>query len=253
MDDNQLLDVCLSITGRFEGGTPSYTALVGDFDGAGMSAGILQFNPLSGTLQKLVSMIGTAMGWTKAKAFFVSDIEAFSKTSPKDGVAFVKAHYLDAANPKKLAPAATVAWKAFLSSEEGVAAQRSYAESTVLSHAKRLALQFVPEYATRSRSIAFFFDLCTQQGSMTTIKPVPNPSAAACLAFAKLEDPACAAIWQEAALTDPLAQNLLYYGYERARQARSLYVWDCLSRRGTIAARKGIADKTHMDFTAQLD
>ena len=32
MDDKALLELCLSISGAFEGGTPHYTDLTGNFD-----------------------------------------------------------------------------------------------------------------------------------------------------------------------------------------------------------------------------
>ncbi len=72
MEDEQLLDICLKVTGSFEGGTPRYDAIAGDFDGAGLSCGLLQWNTGSGTLQKLVAEIGAAMGWEKAKAYFAT-------------------------------------------------------------------------------------------------------------------------------------------------------------------------------------
>lgn len=252
MDNETLLDLCLKITGAYEGGVPSYTTLVGDFDGAGISAGILQFNAGSGTLQRLVKLAVDAMGWAKAQAYFKSDLKQFASSAPAAAIAFAKAHYLDDQNPSKLAPAAESAWKAFLGDADVVAAQRSLAESTVLASAQKLAARYVPDYATRSRSIAFFFDLVTQEGSMSTVPVNPDGNGSEAIAFAQLNDARCAALWQ-AKVSDPLTSILLYYGYERAKLGRAAYIWSCLSRRGTIAARVGIVNKTARDFTKSLD
>jgi hypothetical protein len=252
MLDEQLLDLCLSITGRFEGGTPSYQSMVGNFDGAGCSMGILQWNPLSGTLQILVKHIGEAMGWDKAKTFFKSDIQQFSTLSPQAGIQFAKDHYLGAGNPAKMSPEAVVAWKAFLATPESIAAQRALASSTTLAAAHRIAAKFMPEQQNSTRVIAFFFDLATQQGSMKTVPPTPGSSAEA-LAFARTQDAKCVALWEPILASDPLASALVYYAYERAKLGNVKYLWACLSRRGTIACRVGHCEGTNMDFTKLLD
>lgn len=250
MDNAALLDICLKVTGSFEGGTPSYEAVVGNFDGAGISAGILQWNAGQGTLQKLIQMIGTTMGWAKAQSFFVSSIEEFAHSTPAAGIAFAEAHYLDG---KNLAPAAVTAWKKFLATPESIACQQQLAETTTLAHAQKDALLFVPAYAERTRTIAFFFDLINQQGSMSSVHPTAYPTPYAAIAYARTQSSACAALWSEAAASDPLAEALLYYAFERARMSRAQYIWDSLSRRGTIAARKGIVHETQIDFTTLLD
>lgn len=252
MENGQLLDICLKITGGYEGGVLSYTTVTGNFDGEGISAGCLQWNAGQGTLQHLINLAAAQMGWDKAQSYFHSDIKQFASSSPAAAIDFAKAHYLDDQNPKKLAPAAAAAWKAFLADPAMVAAQRSLAQSTVLASAQHLAAKYVPDYAGRSRSIAFFFDLVTQQGSMSSVPVNPNGNGAAAIAFAAIQDGGCAALWQQAA-SDPLASILLYYGFERAKLGRAEYIWTSLSRRGTIAARKGIVERTHFDFTSLLD
>lgn len=52
MDQKEILDVCLKITGAFEGA--GYDHVAGNFDGAGISFGILQWNFYSKTLQPLL-------------------------------------------------------------------------------------------------------------------------------------------------------------------------------------------------------
>ena len=58
------LEVCLGITGQFEGGHggPRYDLVSGNFDDMGMSVGCLQWNPGTGSLQKLLKLIFQKLG-----------------------------------------------------------------------------------------------------------------------------------------------------------------------------------------------
>lgn len=250
MELTPLLEMCLKVTGAFENGTPKFDRVTGNADGEGISAGILQWNAGQGTLQKLVQAIGAAMGWDNARTFFSSDIEQFSTLAPSVALVFTRQHYLDPSG--KLSRAAALAWRSFLATPESVAAQQAYAETTTLAAARRLAAEYVPEAADHTRVVAFFFDLVNQQGSMSSVKPAKGTGAEA-LAFAKTQNIVCANLWAAAAAADPLADQLLFYAYERAKLARPRYVWDSLARRGTIAARRGIVHATSIDLTHVLD
>jgi hypothetical protein len=260
LDDKSLLELCLRVSGGFESGTgPSYTSLTGNFDGQGMSAGILQWNAGQGTLQTLVSNIGTAMGWDKAKTFFSSDIQQFSTLKPADAIAWCLAHYI-ANGSKDLDPGAKQRWVNFLSQPESIAAQVTLASNGVLGHAKREVIAYCPDYVNNNRPYAFFFDLVTQEGGMSvghqTVPPIPSgqtvdPSDA--LAFASASDPKCAAIWQANATGDNEAGLLLHYAYQRSLLANPQFQWDTLSRRGTIACRGGVVHEATLDFTTILD
>jgi hypothetical protein len=52
------LETALAITGRFETAGDPFTAVAGDFDGQGLSCGVLQWNVGQGTLQKLAKAAG---------------------------------------------------------------------------------------------------------------------------------------------------------------------------------------------------
>src|SRR5271157_451697 len=118
LDNKSLLELCLKVSGGFESGKgPSYTSLTGNFDGQGMSAGILQWNAGQGTLQALVNAIGNAMGWDKAKTFFSSDIQQFASLKPADAIAWVQQHYLTTGTTN-LDPGAKARWVNFLNQPE---------------------------------------------------------------------------------------------------------------------------------------
>ena len=61
------------------------------------------------------------------------------------------------------------------------------------------------------------------------------------------------AIWQAATSGDRMARLLLYYGHARAMLGNPTYLWDALSRRGSIACRGGVVHATKVDFTLLLD
>jgi hypothetical protein len=250
MSDAELFDLCLKVTGTFESNTPQYDALTGNFDGQGISAGVMQWNAGQGTLQYLVKHIGAAMGWDKAKTFFKSDIQAFSNLGPAPAIDFVKQHYL-LEGSTKLSPAATAAWRTFLQSAESIAAQNAIGINTTLHSAKLMATKYMAAHDDNPRVIAFFFDLINQQGSIR-VPVVDAASPAAALALALQKDAITAGSWSTIAAADPIAARLLYYAHARAILAKPEYVWDSLSRRGTIACRKGRVHASSHDLTTLL-
>lgn len=251
MEDKELLDICLKVTGTFESNAVNYDALAGNFDGGGVSAGILQWTAGQGTLQILIRRIIEKMGEEKARGFFKSDIVVFSHMSIPNAIEFAKQHYL-LDGSTHLSPAAVSAWKAFLAAEESVAAQQEMAIATTLHSAKLMAEKYMTGHDASTRVVAFFFDLINQQGSIH-VPVVETASPKEALAFTECHDATCYREWSEITAVDPLAARLLYYAYERARLARSEFVWDSLVRRGTIASRKGRVHGAMIDLTTLLD
>ncbi len=260
MDDKSLLELCLKISGSFEsGGGPSYTSLTGNFDGMGLSAGILQWNAGQGTLQTLVTNIGNTMGWDKANTFFSSSIQTFASLKPQAAIQWCIDHYLTTGSTH-VDPGAAARWVNFLGQPESIAAQVQMATNGVLGHAKREVAAYAPDHVDAERPYVFFFDLVTQEGGMTvgqhTVPPVPAgqvPDISDALAFAQAHNPACAAIWTQLVDGDDLAKLLLHYAYSRAMLANPLYAWDACSRRGTIGCRGGIVHEARLDFIHELD
>jgi hypothetical protein len=258
LDDNTLLNLCLQISGSFEnGGGANYDTVAGNFDGNGISVGILQWNAGEGTLQQLLVKISESMGWDTMQTFFKSSIQQLALSSPQDGIQFCLNHYIETGTTK-IDPVAQALWQKFLTQPESISAQAFLAQQTVLTYAKRLVAQYTPAYVNRNRPYAFFFDVCTQEGGMAVghnvVPPITIPTdVATILAFANVHDPKCAALWQASQANDPLAQLLLHYGYARTMLANPAYWWDTLSRRGTIACRVGIVHETSIDLTSKID
>jgi hypothetical protein len=258
MDDKSLLELCLSISGAFENGAPDYKGVTGNFDGQGISVGVLQWNAGQGSLQTLLLNIGSKMGWDKAQTFFKSDIHHLAVLKPTEAIQFCVDHYL-ITNSTHISPDALTAWQTFLSQPESIAAQIEMATNGVLFRAKTLAAKFCPGYETRTRVLTFFFDLVTQSGGMENkqgkVEPTVPTAAnvAEVLTYAGLNHVDVKQMWSEAIQNDPLAQLLLHYAYARSELSKAAYMWDACSRRGTIACRKGIVHGKTLDFTLKLD
>jgi hypothetical protein len=263
------LEVCLGITGQFEGGHggPRYDLVSGNFDDMGMSVGCLQWNPGTGSIQKLLKLIFQKLGGVPEGC---EDIDALSRMGAREATRWVVANWIDQTTPKgakgPLTDDAQALWAGFLSLEESVAAQKELAQAK-LDAAIDEAKHYLPWLgdSINDRIAAFFFDLRVQQGGMSK-----RQGNGAVLAVPVLNQPyearptdainfACArgkaqtaALWQGILTQDELAGVLLHYAYQRASMARPEYVWDSLSRRGTIACRSGYVHGMQFDLTQIL-
>lgn len=259
MDDKSLLELCVKVTGTFENGIPTYWAVTGNFDGQGMSAGVLQWNAGQGTLQNLLIQIAATMTWDTMQTYFHSDIHHFAMLKPQEAIQWCIDHYIQDGSTS-IDPAAKACWQNMLQQQASIDAQIAYATNTVLHRAKVLASAYCPDTPTSTRATAFFFDLVTQSGGMENQKgkvdPLPPgnvPDVSDALDFAQQKDLKTAGMWEIATQNDPLASRLLYYAYHRSLLSNPTYVWDALSRRGSIACRCGVVHETSVNFAQILD
>ena len=263
------LEVCLGITGQFEGGHGGarYDLVSGNFDDMGMSVGCLQWNPGTGSIQKLLKLTFQKLGGVP-KGY--ESIEALSRMGALAATRWVVANWINQTTPKgvkgPLTAEAEALWKSFLALDESVAAQQELAQAK-LDAAIDEAMHYLPWLGENinDRVAAFFFDLRVQQGGMTKRRGdgslwspeiLDRPEDAnytQALDFASSQGKTkTAGAWASACIQDPLAQVLLHYAFARAAMARTEYVWDALSRRGTIACRVGSVHGAWMDLTQIL-
>jgi hypothetical protein len=266
MDDVSLLKTCLTVTGGFEENTMNYDAVAGNFDGQGISVGVFQWNAGQGTLQTLLQNIAAknSGGWTWVQSFFKSDIHAFAMMNGPDAVEFAKDHYIMNGSTG-VAPAAVACWKNLLGQPDSIAVQQDMAIKGPLSRAKAFVLQYTPSFVDRVRPYAFFFDLVNQDGGMSkkvngawatipAVAPSGATSWSAALALASQKDSLCYSEWAPILNNgDPLSKYLMHYAWQRAQWVNPLYVWDTVSRRGTIACRVGRVHATPINLTQTLD
>jgi hypothetical protein len=253
----ELLDTCLSITGAYENGKLAYDGLSGNFDGMGISCGVLQWNPGTGSLgSHLLAKVIELSGAEAVDSFFSVPVSSLATMSAPDQLIFITTHFLTG---KDITTEGKTQWKAFLSSEPSVNAQVSLAENGVLASAMKLADQYISDGANNARVVAFFFDLVTQSGGMKNSRGSVDPyvegdevvSQAAIIA-AQPYSQKTADLWTAAIQAEPLANLLLHYAYKRALLSRPEYVWDALSRRGAIACRGGLVHGKMFNFTQVL-
>jgi hypothetical protein len=243
--NQQLLDICLKITGSFENGSPDYTSVTGNFDGQGLSVGILQWCAGQGSLGVLLGRIAQLGG-------DLGELSQLPLMNTSQAKQFVMQNYL---NPQgEPTPQAQQRWAALLGSEAGVQAQVQLAIEGPLGKAASLAQRFCPDAPEHPRVVAFFFDLVTQSGGMSnhkgSVAPVPpDVDASEALGYAQTKPKFYSQLSRG---LDPLANHLLYYALERAKLSKPEYVWDSFSRRATIAARHGIVHGIVFDFSDVL-
>jgi hypothetical protein len=259
MDNKSLLELCVKITGTFENGVPTYYAVTGNFDGQGISVGVLQWCAGQGSLQTLLSKIAEKMTWDTMQTYFHSDIHHFAMLKPAEAVQWCIDHYI-AEGSTNIDPAAKTCWQNMLQQQASIDAQIEYATNTVLNRAQVLVNTFCPDTPNSTRATAFFFDLVTQSGGMQNqrgkVDPLPSgatPDLTEALAFAQTQNLKVAGMWEVTTQSDPFAARLLYYAYERSKLSNPQYIWDAFSRRGAIACRTGIVHGAPVNFTQLLD
>jgi hypothetical protein len=245
--DQATLDVCLGISGSFENNAPNYQALTGNFDGQGLSVGVLQWCAGQGSLGHLLTRIAQLGG--DLDSLGVAQIPQMHNAQ---AVQFCVQNFLDGAgNPT---PEAHQQWGALLGSEAGIQAQVQLASEGPLGKAMALAAAYCPEAPEHLRVLAFFFDIVVQSGSMGNsrghVDPIgPCGQDPEIMAYIQSKPKFYAQARQG---FDDLAQHLLYYAYHRAQLSKPEYMWDAFSRRATVACRHGIVHGLAFDLTDRL-
>ncbi len=256
-------ELCLGISGSYEGGNgqPRWDLLTGDFDQQGLSAGCIQWAAGQGSLRTLLQEIFKQVGHP-SDATTLSAIRPLVDMDAQAAMRYCRANFINLeSRTKDLTPAAKALWSKFLSSPASIAAQKALVERQVMGKALALVPQFLPWDKTNLRAIAFMFDVAVQSGGMSNksgrVTPVEKlgdaPLAGEAILFAKGAGQTRVALqWSSVIKSDPLAATLLHYAYARAKLGRPQYIWDALSRRGTIACRLGTVHGKAFDFTKLL-
>jgi hypothetical protein len=251
------LELCLQVSGSFENGDPAYDAITGNFDGMGMSVGILQWNAGTGSLVTLIQkMIGYSSTET-VNAFFSNgeDVAGIAQMTSETAKQFVLTSFLP--DGMHLSPQALQDWQGLLISDPSIQAQIDLATNGVLAKALNLANRY-SSYANL-RDTSFFFDVVTQSGGMSnsrgSVPPLADPSGSTyqqAIQTAQQKSAKTAEYWGTVCSQDAQARLLLHYAYQRALLSKPEYMWDALSRRGAIACRGGVVHGRMFDFTKLL-
>lgn len=247
------LDVLIKITGTFENAGDPYQGVSGDFDGQGISCGVLQWNIGQGSLQPLVKAIGKP-AVLSAMPSFGNDMWKACESSLSIGLQIVRSWQSGAT--LKSGPKAEL--KRLMGSAPMVG-QQDAAIRAVAAKAETMADKWAAERGQSSRTVqdlAWFFDIVTQNsslkglgfGDVTAFKKAAGPDkaddlicdwlAATNSKYAGKDD--ChenAKLWRNSISGSSL--DLLVLGYLRSQKSILQWRGDVLNRKGTLAVKRG--------------
>jgi hypothetical protein len=254
----------VSVTGAFESSGDPYVAVSGDFDGMGISCGVLQWNIGSHSLQPLVQAVGQDLV-RHAMPNYGADLWAACNAPAEQGRAIVRAWQTQTT----LSAAVVEELRRLLDSPEmrrvqfariGATAQRADVLARDWAQARGQAKRTLQE-------LVWFFDVLTQNGSMRGIGYADVRAFVAERSEVGATEHICdwlqrapaewwgredcgknSALWQAPQPAESF--DLFVLSYLRARVAGSERARGIvMNRKGTIAARRGYVNGTYWDFS----
>ena len=247
------IKTALTITGHFEDSDDPLGGVSGDFDGMGISLGVLQWNIGMGSLQPLVKNTGRA-AVIDAMPVYGGELWTACNESISEGLAIVR----NWQTGQRLLPAVRAELKAFAHSDAFVDQQIAAAHRTA-NHAWSTASTWKAEAGQGDPSLkefCWFFDLTTQNGGLKGVSPADVMQFIAAAGRDRADDLVCnwleartkadagfrdsiknAQIWRNAV---PDANLMLFVAsFLRSQKANLPWRADTLNRKGTIALGTG--------------
>lgn len=236
----------LEITSQFES-EDGYKGISGNFDGQGVSAGILQWCLGQGSLQSLMKTYVTVNDSIDKLKIFPIPIEGILRLSNHDAVAFAKAHML---NGENLKPEWLKAWRWFMGSPAMIKVQQQ-AATTIGLRAKAIC-----DGLGLNTKLAFCwaFDLCTQNGGLGNhVMPAPDVNLAKkYIAQVTPFDDGLKnkALW--ASMIDhvkPYQVSLFILSHQRMLECVQKWQADVMARKGSLSLGKGYVHGSMIDIS----
>jgi hypothetical protein len=260
------LKAIVGITGAFENSGDPYQGVSGNFDGQGISCGVLQWNIGQNSLQPLVLGIPEADILALMPQFGAALLQA-CRSSVASGLAIVRSWQVN--NRLRAAPRNEL--KALMGSARMRATQnRRIGE--VAREAETVANAWAADRggpARTPRELAFFFDVLTQNGSMQGLNFAAVKSFIAAASPDKADDLVCdwlksrpsnvagardgfhnADLWRDKVPAAKL--DLFMLAYLRSQKSTPAWRVDVLNRKGAIAFGKGRVHQTDIDLSGIL-
>ncbi|WP_374654163.1 hypothetical protein [Dongia sp.] len=261
------LATALETTGDFETAGNPWGGVTGDFDGMGISCGVLQWNIGSSSLQPLVQAAGEP-AVRAAMPRFGADFWRACTGTKTAGLAIVRGWQ----NGARLKPEVKAELVALLVSAPMVA-QQMQASTRVARTADRLATGWAASRGTAphaKRDFCWFFDLVTQNGGL---KGVALAQVQGFVAAAGNAEKAVGAIcdrlaatptahagfkdcWRNATLwrgaVPDAWRDLFILSHLRAQKSRPEYAGVVLNRKGAIATGQGWVNGELMNFDGRF-
>ena len=229
-----IFDLCLKITSAFEGA--DFGTITGNFDGMGMSAGILQFNIGTGSLQTYILNHINPVSLKMPLS-----IEPLIRLPKEQALGWHKDNCLDANG--RLKPEWRRAWQELMTRPDVIDLQKK-ACMRYFQRAREIAgaLGFPRE---NPRAMAWAYDVAVQSWSLGIDPPTVNREQAQNVI--SLYGPENFMIWQAQRLTDDQVR-LVIASHLRALKCNPRWRNDFFIRKCTIAVGVGIVHKTRHDF-----
>lgn len=229
-----LFDTCLKITSAFEGS--DYGTVTEDFDGGGISVGILQFNLKSNTLQAYILNQINEIYFD-----FPFSILPLIESKKETAIIWHKDNCCDMYG--KLKPEWKTAWHNFMLKPEIINLQKQ-ACSKYFHRAKEICgiLGFPHE---NKRAMAWAYDLAVQSWSLGIDEPKLNIEQANNII--QLYGQENFMIWNQQDMTDEM-RTLVIASHLRALKCKQEWRFAFFSRKCTIAMGIGIVNKQKYDF-----
>jgi hypothetical protein len=229
-----LYDLCIQITSKFEG--TNYGTVTGNFDGQGISAGLLQWNLGSGTLQAYILNHLNLMSYD-----FPYPISKITSMKPDEAVSWAKDVMLEPDG--KLKPEWDEAWVRLMTNQYVINTQKR-AIDRYFHRAKELAGRFGYEQNNRN-VMPFFFDLAVQNWSADIQNPEPDVDHAInCMSLYSKDN---FNLWCKETITLERA-HLISIAHFRALKAKPEWRNSVFDRKATCAMNIGIVNKTLWNF-----
>jgi hypothetical protein len=247
------VQTALKVTGHFEDSADPLGGVSGDFDGMGLSLGVLQWNIGMGSLQPLVKNTGRA-AVVDAMPVFGSEFWRACTGNISQGLTTVRGWQTG----QRLRPAVKAELKALAHSaafvDQQIAAARKVAAQAWLGAStwnKEAGLS-----DPSLRDFCWFFDLMTQNGGLKGISPSDVEQFIAAAGSDRADDLVCdwlearteadagykdsiknALEWRDAVSDSALM--LFVASYLRSQKTKLLWRADALNRKGTIVLGTG--------------
>lgn len=257
MADGTWLGTALEVTGSFESAGDPWAAVAGDFDGMGISAGILQWNIGQGTLQPLIHAVGEDLT-RRLMPHYGAYLWRASALAPAASLPIVRTWQ---GRKGRLAPLLKAELAALMGSE-AMRAEQVKAAARTGERAGMFAASWAASLGreTTCRDFCWFFDLVTQNGGLRGVSigdvraflaREADPMGVICAALARSGNTDArrnAVLWQGAELNE-----LLVLSHLRAEKARPEFASAVMNRKGTIALGRGWVNGSLRDLGARFD
>jgi len=271
--DMNWLKKALEITGDFETSGNPWAGITGDFDGMGISCGVLQWNIGMGSLQPLVNAVGKSFVLQKMPTFG-EQMWTACNSSVASGLQIVRSWQTN----KKLKPVPRTELQNLFGSEKMINQQMQRSKN-LGQNAMNLAAKWAKDSrnanAPTLQEFCWFFDLLTQSGGLSGIWVTDVKNFIAVNQPSKADDIICdwlknyppkvlvnGKMEKSAGLEDgiknanlwrnnikPESLELFVLTFIRAQKSKVQYRPVVMNRRGTIAAGKGFVNAEMENLT----